>query len=254
MARKPIPELPESLAKLVEKTFPDGVVEEFDESESYFFSIRESIRADLHRIRGVAAFWESADPFEKYNHSAWDDDDDDFGESPPEDFQSYHVFFLAPVGEEFVSEEETEGYAEPDPLDEDEDAVEPEEATYSGTRRDGYVLGVSLLARVAAISWSSMASFEDGSEYFPDVYSQEACEPGEKPSEPPLSKTEPYSKDGIKKMERLRNAIVAVLKKHRIRLIEDEELALCVPRLRASEEVFIGKPVSVFEAFFFHGV
>jgi hypothetical protein len=54
--------LPKDLAKLVEKTWPEGVVDGFDTSESYFCEIQDGIRAGLRRIRPAIAFWETPDP------------------------------------------------------------------------------------------------------------------------------------------------------------------------------------------------
>jgi hypothetical protein len=62
------------------------------------------------------------------------------------------------------------------------------------------------------------------------------------------------SKQARQKMERLRNAIAAVLKKHEIRLLDETVLSIPVAGLRAGEEVFLSEPLRLFDAFFFRGV
>lgn len=110
-----------------------------------------------------------------------------------------------------------------------------------------------MLAPVAAISWSSTAHFEDGSSVAPDIAAPDslaelAAEPAEGSGEPA------FSKQALRKMERLRSAIAAVLEKHGIRLLDDAVLGIPVAGLRAGEEVFLGETVTLFDAFFFRGV
>ena len=100
MAARPIPA---KLAAKISKCWPDGVIEEFDTSESYFYEKRWPLEQDLRKIQGASlrCQTESEEP-----HS-WDDDD---GDRPPpgcDEFQSYHVFFLAPDDPEFHFEDET---------------------------------------------------------------------------------------------------------------------------------------------------
>jgi hypothetical protein len=255
MASKQAAKLPKDLAKLVERTWPDGVVEEFDTSESYFHEIHHRIRVDLLGILTSIAFWETPDP-DRYDYDR--DDDDDFGAGEEREFRSYHVFFLSPGGDEFVVPEETQGYADP----EDSDAEEPEEATYGGERTDGLAVGVSLLARVAAISRSSMASFEDGSFENPDIYPQAQPEwmAKESPEDMPAEELEddveetPLSEEAQAKLERLRKGIATVLQKHKIRLLDEAVLSIPVLGLRADKEVFADEPLRLFDAFFFRGI
>ena len=249
--------LPKEIGRLVKKHWPDGVVEEFDTWESYFHEIHDRVWSDLQRIRSASAFWETERSSRLGGEDDdWDDDDadpDDLGEGS-EEFQSYHVFFLSPGGEEFVYEDETQSYTDPDPGD--DEASDPEEATVSGERTEGYAVAISLLAPVAAISWSSMAYFEDGSFDSPDVQPLGLGEEvgGQIADELEEDARPPLSKEAERKRERLRQAIAAVLEKHRIRLLDESVLGLPVPGLRPGEEVFMDKPVRVFDAFFFRGV
>src|SRR5580658_10574968 len=108
--------IPDDVAAAIEESWPDSVVEEFDTDESYFYDIQAKLERDLRKIPGASLMWRTE--AEDYS-SHWDDDD----EPPPQpDFQSYHVFFLAPQGKEFEFETETEFPDEPedseDPLGE----------------------------------------------------------------------------------------------------------------------------------------
>jgi hypothetical protein len=226
--------LPTDLARLVERTWRDGIIEEFDRSVSYFWRIHAAIRGDLLRSCRSGLFWETPDP-----HGLIDtdrDDDDEFGTANEVQFQSYQVFFLSPGGAEFVGAEETDGYAESEDPEE-----ESGEATYGGERTSGYAVGISLLAPVAVISWSSMASFDDGSFENADV------------SPPGQGEPESVSKPALRKLEQLRDGIAKVLQKHKIRLLDEAELGTPAG-LRACDEVFVNDPVRVFDAFFFRGV
>jgi hypothetical protein len=245
--------LPKDLAKLVERTWPDGVVEEFDTPESYFHEIHDRIGGELRRLRDCATFWETPDPDSPGDYDD-DEDDDDLGAGEEREFQSYHVFFLSFGGDEFVVPEETQGYADP----EDSDAEEPEEATYGGDRTAGLAVGISLLAPVAAISSSDIPRFEDAAFDAPDIYAPGPPEwaAKEMADEEPESHAEesPLSEEAQAKLERLRKTVANVLRKHKIRLLDETVLSIPVPELRAGQEVFANRPLRLFDAFFFRGV
>jgi hypothetical protein len=115
------------VAAAIEECWPDGVIEEFDTDESYFYDVQANLERDLRKIPGASLLWQT-EPEEDRSH--WDDDYDD--EPPPlgPDSQSYHVFFLAPQGSEFKFQTETEDLEEPDDF-EDPDA-ELATVTYRG--------------------------------------------------------------------------------------------------------------------------
>src|SRR6516165_10879929 len=104
MAARPIPA---KLAARISKCWPDGIIEEFDTDESYFHEKRWPLEQDLRKIQGGSLLCqtETQEP---------DSSDDDGGDLPPpgcNEFQSYHVFFLAPDDPEFHFEDETEALA-----------------------------------------------------------------------------------------------------------------------------------------------
>jgi len=145
-------QIPDNVAAAMEECWPDGVIEEFDTDESYFHDIQAKLERDLRKIPGASLLWQT----EPEDDSAdWDDDDDD-DEPPPSspDFQSYHVFFLAPQGSEFEFETETEDLEEPDDF-EDPDA-ELATVTYQGKGRRGCSVAVSLATPFATVDFSIM--------------------------------------------------------------------------------------------------
>jgi hypothetical protein len=144
-----------------------------------------------------------------------------------EDFQSYQVFFLSPGGDEFVVPEAADSYAEP----EDPDAEDIEEDLCCGERTIGLAVGISLTAPVAVISPSSIASFEDGTFSAP-TSTRRGC------------------RSGRRKKCRTRKTT----RRKRIRLLDETVLSIPLDRLREGEDVFLGQPLSLFDAFFFRGV
>jgi hypothetical protein len=120
--------IPEDVAAAVEECWPDGVIEEFDRDESYFWGIH-------------------AAPFQP-------------------DFQSYRIFFLTPEDGEFEFAAETESFKEPeDPEDTDSDAVS---VTVPGTGHYGCSLAVSYASPFAATTFCQYVHFEGGSDSAPD--------------------------------------------------------------------------------------
>src|SRR5437667_12606950 len=91
---------------------------------------------------------------------------DDEEQPSSEEFQSYHVFFLTPDGEQFQFEDET------DALEEPEDSEEANgDGTYPGEGWIGCAAGICLAARYAVINLTSFSRYEDGTSSTPDVES-----------------------------------------------------------------------------------
>jgi len=83
------PEIPKNIITAIEKLWPEGVVEKFDEMQSYFVPIRPRLEQDLREVRGASLGPTEAAP-------------DKTGE-----WQSFHVFLLVPDGDE----SQTAGYS-----------------------------------------------------------------------------------------------------------------------------------------------
>jgi len=241
--------IPDDVAAAIEECWPDGVIEEFDTDESYFHDIHAKLERDLRKIPGAALLWQT-EPEEDSTH--WDLDDDD--EPPPfsPDFQSYHVFFLAPQGSEFEFETETESLEEPDPLDPDGELAT---VTYPGKGRYGCSVAVSLATPFAAVDFSDYAEFEDGSTSTPDP---DECAYSDKTGEPidiSASIRKALGESAFAKLQNLRERIVKVLAKHGVAVLDQAIMGLPVPDLESDSEVFLeGKKLTVGDAFFFRGV
>lgn len=219
---------------------------------SYFHGIRDRLERDL-QIRGATLRFETPAAEEAYLR---DDDDWEHGGGPDEQFQSYHVIFLAPNAQEFRFEDETEVW-DRDPLD--PDVEEPAEKVVPGEGWIGCAAGVSLAAPFAVLNLTRFARYEDGSESTPDVecfiYSAE--------TEERLNTDRHYrqvlgekvlGQKAFQALDALRAKIAAVLAKHHLRVLESPIAETLVPGLKPSEEVFLQAPLRVRDAFFFRGI
>jgi hypothetical protein len=241
--------IPEDLAAAIAECWPDGVIEEFDTDESYFHDIRAKLERDLRKIPGASLLWQT--PAED-DDASWDDD-----EPPPfgPEFQSYHVFFLAPQGGEFEFETETESLEEPeDPEDPEDPDSEMETVTYPGTEWYGCSVAVSLASPFASVFFSEHARFEDGSIRTPDpgdfAYSDETGERVDLAA----SYRKVLGESAFAKLENLRARIAKILAKHGVGVLDEAVLDLPAPGLRSDSEVFMSEPITVRDAFFFRGV
>jgi hypothetical protein len=215
--------IPEDVAAAIEECWPDGVIEEFDTDESFFHDIHAKLERDLRKIPGASLLWQT----EAEDDSAYWDDDDEPPPSGP-DFQSYHVFFLAPQGSEFEFETETENLEEPDPED---PGGRTDHCYVSGPRPVrlwrgglfGHSVGGHSLLRACPLRTAR----------HPDILGESA----------------------FAKLENLRERIAKVLAKHGVVVLDQAILDLPAPDLKHDSEVFLeGKKLTVRDAFFFRGV
>jgi len=152
-------QIPEAVAALIKEIWPDGMVDEFDTEESGFQDVHAKLERDLRKIRGASLEWQTEPEEPVY----WDDESDD--EPPPfeRDFQSYHVFFLVPDGDEFRYETETEALEPPEaPEDELQDEEDWVETSVPGQGFIGCAAAVCLAAPVAVVEFSDLSQCEDG--------------------------------------------------------------------------------------------
>jgi hypothetical protein len=56
-------EIPKNIITAIEKRWPEGVVEKFDEKQSYFETIRPHLEQDLHATAEAASEWQSFQVF-----------------------------------------------------------------------------------------------------------------------------------------------------------------------------------------------
>jgi len=233
-AASSVVEIPRELVAAIKRSWPRDVVEEFDTDESYFHEIRHQIERDLRRISGVSLVWQTED----VDRGACDDED----EALPSysEWQSCHVFFVSPEGDEFRFEDETIGG----------DPGDGTETAFSGEGRFGLSLTISLAAPVAAIGVSSYSHYEDGGYTIPDPMSSLHMN---EETGIVISANE-YFRDCLgqemfQKLEILREQITSIVALRHISVLESV-LDLPVQSLKADQEVFVGKPVCVRDAFF----
>jgi hypothetical protein len=237
--------IPAALAALIQETWPDGMIEEFDTGESDFPGIQAKLERDLGKIRGASLNWQT-EPDEPVD---WDDDS---GDEPPLDreFQSYHIFFLVPDGDEFRYLAEGETVEPPeDPGQEEWSGV-----TVQGEGFFGCSAAVCLAAPVAIVGFADRSQYEDGTSTSPDI---DECIVSGDPSEnitPEAYYRSQLGPEAFQKLESLRARIVEVLQRHRLDILDESVLELPVPGLKAGEEVFMEEPIRVRDAFFFRGV
>lgn len=236
-------EIPKDLAAAIKQCWPHGVVEEFDNDESYFQEIRHQIGHSLGEISGALLAWQT----EEESGAGWDDGEEETDEPlfSDSEWQSYHVFFVSPRGDEFRFEDETIG----------EDPEDGTQTTYLGEGRFGVALTLSLAAPVAVIDASSYSHYEDGSVTIPDPMSSVFWD--EKTGE--AVSANKYYRDWLdeevfQKLETLRQEIIVIMTSLHISVLDGPVLDLPVKGLRAGREVFVRKPVRVRDAFFFRGV
>jgi hypothetical protein len=240
--------IPEDIAAAIMECRPDGVIEEFDTEESYFHDVHAALTRDLRKISGAALVWQTeAEP----GRGDWDDDDD--APPPGPDFQSYHVFFLAPHGSEFEFETEIESME--DAEDPEDPGAELKTVTYPGTGQRGCSAVVSLVTPFAAVSFADYARFEDGSDSTPDPFNSGYYDDTGKPVDMAESYRNDLGESAFAKLENLWDRIAKVLPKHGVIVLDRAILDLPAPDLRHASEVFLdGKELSVGDAFFFRGV
>lgn len=231
-----VAKIPKEVSAAIRKCWPDGVIEQFDCDESYFHEVHIELARDLAKISGAMLRWQTRREDRDYFH-----DDDDDGEMPLyEEFQSYHVFFLAPKGDEFRFEDETEDYKDRDDMEDDEDSGEEPwvEAKIAGEGWLGCAAQVSLVAPFAQVHLSQYGEYEDGTTMCSES----------------LDMPPPSDKRLAAELDKLRANIAKVLAKHGIQVLDESVLGLHVPKLKADEEVFLGEEIHVRDAFFFRGV
>jgi hypothetical protein len=93
-------QIPPDVAAAIKRCWPNGVLDEFETSESYFHEIHPALERALRNIRGASLLWQT----EQESGARWDAGEDDEPQRCDE-WQSYHVFFLAPHGKEFHFED-----------------------------------------------------------------------------------------------------------------------------------------------------
>ena len=240
---RPKPDLPHGLADAIRKAWPDGVVDmPANVDEAPFWDVYPKLKASLSGILGVDALYER----EPQGAPQWDDGSNP-DEDPPDwdaESRSYHLFFLPLADDRFQFETDT--------LEPDEDGVEQR---VSGEGRIGCAVGISLIAPFAIVTLEQREVFESGSRSEPDIQPHMFDLDGRTLDMDEHFK-EMVDEDGIAILRKLREDIVSILDNHGIAVIGEDDLEKPVPWLRAGGDAFLGsagEPITVRDAFFFHG-
>lgn len=228
-------QIPASVGALIDQTWLDGVIQEFDLAESGFNEIRGKVEFDLSRIRGASLYWQT-NPNEPVFAN-----DDATGEQVELPFQSYHVFFLVPDGDDCRYATET-------------DDLSNQGAVVSGEGRIGCAAAVSLANAVAIVDFADRSLYEDGTSSGPEInMSITDQETGE-----PIAAEDFYagqvSPEAIQRLEELRARIAEVLQNHGLEIWDRAVLDTPVDGLAAGEGVYMAEPIRVCDAFFYRGV
>jgi len=238
-------EVPADVAAAIKQCWPNGVVEEFATDESYFHEVRPRLERDLRNIRGAALLWQT----EEEEIGARSNEDENDGPLRSGEWQSYHVFFLAPESKEFRFEDETAGIEEP----EDPEQPTVDSGHVSGEGWIGCAVGICLAAPYSVINLSNCSRYDDGTMSTPEVESFIYSEETSERVDTDQYHRETLTREAFQKLEALRGEIASILVQHRIQVLEEAVLNLHVPGLKTSPEVFLEEPLRIRDAFFFRG-
>jgi hypothetical protein len=157
-ARKKTSATPATIATLIKKAWPDGVVDmPIEEEESYFWDIYDELKAKLSKVSGASMFHErQASPDAG---SIGDEDENGLDEAWREGGRSYHLFVIElqkktglPIDEEEDTGEDEDDQAE-DALDDDAlDDAETDSEFGAEEFDEPEVIGYSLGFLLACIS------------------------------------------------------------------------------------------------------
>lgn len=233
--------LPKDIADAIRGAWPDGVIDMSTDSDDLpFWETYPNLKAALSQIPRSAIFYER----EPEGGPRWGEISNP-DEDPPDwhdESRSYWLFFVSSTDERLKFATDT--------VEPDEEGVE---RRFQGEGRIGYVVAVSVVAPFAAVTLDQMDVFENGSRSDPDVEPHIFGLDGRK-VDPEDHYRELVDGAAFAVLRTLRAEIVRVLGEFAVAVMSDEDLAYPVRWLRASEDVIVGEPVTVRDAFFFRGV
>ncbi len=214
----PDKDLPQYIADAIRKAWPDDVVDIPNNSDDAPLMGRYArLKASVSRIPGARVLYEREPVVQDSWSGSEDEDEDDDFPGWDEESRSYCLLFVSPEGS------------------------------------IGWVVGISVVGRFAAVSLDQYEIFESGSLSEPDVEPHMfSLDGGKLDLEGHCRKT--GGEEGLSILENLRSQIVRVLKTFRVTVIPEVDLERPVPWLRATEETLMGhagEPITVRQAFFY---
>src|SRR5207247_10617779 len=123
--------------------------------------------------------------------------------------------------------------------------------------RAGGSVAVCLPAPVAVVSLGDMLTFEDGSTWETGIESCAQTEGGEPITDSEAHFRKFHGEPAFEILQKLRSEIVAILERHGVTVLQEDEWRKPVPWLRGGEEVFAcasGEEIRGVDAFFFEGL
>ena len=240
-ARQRQTDLPKHLADAIRDAWPDGVIDvSVDWDDAPFWEVCPKLKAALSHIPRSAIFYER----EPEGGPKWSETSNPH-EDPPDwhdESRSYCLFFVSSTNDRLKFATDT--------IEPDEEGVERH---FQGEGRIGYVVVVSLVAPFAVVALDQMEVFDNGSQSEPDVEPQIFGLDGRK-VDPEEHYRELVDGAAFALLGALRAEIVRVLEKFAVVVIPEEDLERRVRWLRASQDIIVGDPITVRDAFFFRSV
>lgn len=245
------PELRSDVRWALEDAFPGGVLEPLWFDDSWLANGWNDLRKALAGLRDVAVLYERP-PLEPTDWSFVIDDEGDEEDFPAweepgwdDQERSYGIFFVGPEGEDFRFEFDSE-------FPDDEGRLQPVE----GVGRIGWVVAVSAVGPFALLRVRSLDT-EDGMVLPPDIEQRLFDDEG-RPQSEALFLREMLDERENRALDDLRERIVEALATQDVATLSDEEVAVRLPWLEASEEVLVARgpesSISVEDALFFRWI
>jgi len=258
--RKKTSAIPATLAKLIEKAWPDGIVEmPIDEDESYFWDIYDKLKAKISKVRGVSMFDER--PASTEVDSIDDEDENGLEEAWRDGSRSYHLFVIelqTKIGVPIVEAEDTgedvdlQADDAPDDIEtesefDEEEFDEPEIIGHSL----GFLLAVSLVAPVAIVMDYALEETEYGTDASPPLGLPCAFDSASDEVEPDHRSY--LSAKDRKRADAVQERLVRAVEETGLTVLPFDQRKNKIPGLRAGSEAFLSEPIRVQDAFFFEG-
>ena len=256
---------PETIAKLIKKAWPDGIVEmPIEEEESYFWDIYDQLKAKLSKVSGAWMFHERPASPEASRIGNDDEYENGLDETWREGSRSYHLFVIEPqktiglpIVEEVEEEDagEDEDYQADDALDDVEtesefgpEAFEEPEVIGSSL---GFLLAVSLVAPVAIVMDYALEETEYGTDGSPPLGLPCAFDCASNEVEP--DRRSYLSAKDRKRADAIQERLVRAVEETGLTVLPFDQRKNKIPGLRAGSEAFLSEPIRVQDAFFFEG-
>jgi hypothetical protein len=248
-----------TIAKLIKKAWPDGIVEMPMEDESYFWDIYDTLKARISKVSGT---W----MFEERSASPEAGSIDNEGENGPDEAwlegsRSYHLIVIQPqttVRLPIVDDTDTEDDEDFQADDGKDDvgaasefgADEFDEPEVIGVSL-GFLLAISLVAPVAIVMAYALEETENGIDASPPLSLPCVFDSSGKLVDP--DHWSHLSAEDRKRTDAIRAKLVRAAEETGLTVLSFKERQKTVHGLQAGSDTFLSQPITVQDAFFFEG-